>query len=176
MRPRLRRFALRFEFIQADMAAELALASSEMTTPFPCAIFLAYNICAGLTGLEFVQRAYPALQYHFAKGSEIDPEKVEPALEFNRRAYPAIRISFGWRAYLGQCRCLRVSAGACGISSPRGAYFRQGSRLPSTMDHSIANLRRAPQDRSGYLPSVRVAGDPQRIEPIANSKQKSSPS
>src|SRR5437016_4568302 len=33
------------------MAAELALASSGMTTPFPCAIFLAYNICAGLTGL-----------------------------------------------------------------------------------------------------------------------------
>ena len=52
MRPRLRRFALRFESIHADMAAELALASSGMTTPFPCAIFLAYNICAGLTGLE----------------------------------------------------------------------------------------------------------------------------
>jgi hypothetical protein len=36
------------------MAAELALAlaSSGMTTPFPCAIFLAYNICAGLTGLK----------------------------------------------------------------------------------------------------------------------------
>jgi hypothetical protein len=34
------------------MAAELAFASSEMTTPFPCAIFLAYNICAGLTGLK----------------------------------------------------------------------------------------------------------------------------
>jgi hypothetical protein len=32
------------------MAAELALASSGMMTPFPCAIFLAYNICAGLTG------------------------------------------------------------------------------------------------------------------------------
>jgi len=48
----LRRFALRFESIHADMAAELALASSGMTTPFPCAIFLAYNICAGLGGLE----------------------------------------------------------------------------------------------------------------------------
>ena len=36
---------------QADMAAALALASSGMTTPFACAIFLAYNICAGLTGL-----------------------------------------------------------------------------------------------------------------------------
>src|SRR5271165_4031399 len=34
------------------MAAELALASSGMTTPFPCAIFLAYKICPGLTGLE----------------------------------------------------------------------------------------------------------------------------
>ena len=30
----------------------MALASSGMTTPFPCAIFLACNICAGLTGLE----------------------------------------------------------------------------------------------------------------------------
>jgi hypothetical protein len=36
------------------MAAELALASSGMTTPFPCAIFLAYNICAGLTGFPGV--------------------------------------------------------------------------------------------------------------------------
>ena len=35
------------------MAAELALASSGMTTPFTCAIFLAYNICAGLTDLEW---------------------------------------------------------------------------------------------------------------------------
>src|SRR5580658_8528923 len=52
LRPRLRRFVLRFESIHADMAAELALASSGITTPFPCAIFLAYNICAGLTGLE----------------------------------------------------------------------------------------------------------------------------
>src|ERR1700720_2625365 len=51
LRPRLRRFAPRFESIHADMAAELALASSGITTPFPCAIFLAYNICAGLTGL-----------------------------------------------------------------------------------------------------------------------------
>src|SRR6202035_825065 len=51
-RPRLRRFVPRFESIHADMAAELALASSGMTTPFPCAIFLAYNICAGLTGLK----------------------------------------------------------------------------------------------------------------------------
>jgi len=30
---------------------------------------------------EFVQRAFPELQHHFAKGSEIDPEKVEPVLE-----------------------------------------------------------------------------------------------
>jgi hypothetical protein len=52
LRPCLRRFAPRFESIHADMAAELALASSGMTTPFPCAILLAYNICAGLTGLE----------------------------------------------------------------------------------------------------------------------------
>ena len=48
-----RRFALRFEFIRADIAAELALASPGMTPPFPCAIFLAYGICAGLAGLEF---------------------------------------------------------------------------------------------------------------------------
>jgi hypothetical protein len=41
----------RFESIHADIAAELALASSGMTTPFPCAIFFAYNNCAGLTGL-----------------------------------------------------------------------------------------------------------------------------
>src|SRR5215510_6100620 len=33
------------------MAAELALASSGMTRPFPCAIFLAYSNWAGLTGL-----------------------------------------------------------------------------------------------------------------------------
>ena len=44
--------------IQADMAAELALASSGMATPFPCAIFLAYNICAGLTGF---QSAFPSV-------------------------------------------------------------------------------------------------------------------
>ena len=37
--------------IQADIAAELALASSGMTRPFPCAIFLAYSNWAGLTGL-----------------------------------------------------------------------------------------------------------------------------
>src|SRR5450756_1402559 len=51
LRPRLRRFVPRFESIHADMAAELALASSGMMTPFTCAIFLAYNICFGLTGL-----------------------------------------------------------------------------------------------------------------------------
>jgi hypothetical protein len=51
LRPRLRRFVPRLESIHADMAAELALASSGMMTPFPCEIFLAYNICAGLTGL-----------------------------------------------------------------------------------------------------------------------------
>ena len=37
--------------IHADMAAELALASSGMTTPFPSAIFLAYSNCPGLSGL-----------------------------------------------------------------------------------------------------------------------------
>ena len=47
----VRRFESRFASIQTDMAAELALASSGMTTPLLCAIFLAYNICAGLTGL-----------------------------------------------------------------------------------------------------------------------------
>ena len=50
MRLRLRRLLSRFESIHADRAAELALASSEMTTPFPRAIFVAYIICAGLTG------------------------------------------------------------------------------------------------------------------------------
>ncbi len=51
LRLRARRFVSRFASIQADMAAELALASSGIMMPFPCAIFLAYNICAGLTGL-----------------------------------------------------------------------------------------------------------------------------
>src|SRR3954447_1601234 len=50
LRPRLRRFVSRFESIQAD-TAELALASSGMTRPFACAIFLAYSNWAGLTGL-----------------------------------------------------------------------------------------------------------------------------
>jgi hypothetical protein len=43
---------LEFDSIHTDMAAELALASSGMTRPFPCAIFLAYSNWAGLTGLE----------------------------------------------------------------------------------------------------------------------------
>ncbi|SRR6266516_1952814 len=30
---------------------------------------------------EFVRRAFPELQHHFAKGIDIDPEKVEPVLE-----------------------------------------------------------------------------------------------
>jgi hypothetical protein len=51
LRLRPRRFLSRFESIQADMAAELALASPGMTRPFPCAIFLAYSNWAGLTGL-----------------------------------------------------------------------------------------------------------------------------
>ena len=34
-----------------NIAAELVLASSGMMRPFPCASFLAYNNCAGLTGL-----------------------------------------------------------------------------------------------------------------------------
>ena len=37
--------------IHADIAAELVFASFGMMRPFPCAIFLAYNNCAGLTGL-----------------------------------------------------------------------------------------------------------------------------
>ena len=49
--PRLRRLLSRFESIHADIAAELALASSGMTRPFPRAIFLAYSNWAGLTGL-----------------------------------------------------------------------------------------------------------------------------
>ena len=51
LRLRLRRFVPRFESIHADMAAELAFASSGMTMPFPCAIFSAYNNCPGLAGL-----------------------------------------------------------------------------------------------------------------------------
>ena len=51
MRPLLRRFVPLFESIHAAIAAELALASSGMTTPFPSAIFVAYNNWAGLTGL-----------------------------------------------------------------------------------------------------------------------------
>ena len=50
----LRRLVSRFASIQTDMAAELACASSGMTTPFPCAIFFAYNICAGVTALGSV--------------------------------------------------------------------------------------------------------------------------
>ena len=44
--------------IHSDIAAELALASSGMTMPFRCAIFLAYNDCAGLTGFPSV--SFPA--------------------------------------------------------------------------------------------------------------------
>ena len=51
LRPLLRRFVPWFESIHADIAAESVFASSGMMRPFPCAIFLAYNICAGLTGL-----------------------------------------------------------------------------------------------------------------------------
>jgi hypothetical protein len=51
LRPPLRRLVSRFESIHAAIAAELALASSGTTTPFPSAIFVAYNNCAGLTGL-----------------------------------------------------------------------------------------------------------------------------
>src|ERR1700688_3451994 len=47
----LRRFLTRFVSIHADIAAELVLASSGMMRPFSCASFLAYNNCAGLTGL-----------------------------------------------------------------------------------------------------------------------------
>ena len=36
---------------------------------------------AGLKERRFVQRAFPELQRHFARGSEIDPEKAESALE-----------------------------------------------------------------------------------------------
>ena len=54
LRRGLRRFVSLFEAIHADMAVELAFASSGMTTPFPCAIFFAYNICAGVTALGSV--------------------------------------------------------------------------------------------------------------------------
>ena len=48
---RLLRFVPWADWIHADMAAELDLASSGMTMPFSCAIFSANDICAGLTGL-----------------------------------------------------------------------------------------------------------------------------
>jgi hypothetical protein len=48
MRPLLRRFAPLFKSIHAAIAAELALTASGMTTPFPNAIFVADNNCAGL--------------------------------------------------------------------------------------------------------------------------------
>ena len=51
LRPPLRRLLPRFASIHADITAELALASSGTMSPFPCAIFLAYSSCAGLTGL-----------------------------------------------------------------------------------------------------------------------------
>ena len=65
---------------------------------------------------EFVQRALPTLQHHFAEGGEIDPEKVEPNLELIEAGSLAIAISFDWRVCLGQCRCPWGSAGACAIS------------------------------------------------------------
>jgi len=52
LRRLLARSVLSCDPIHADMAAELALVSSEMTIPFARAIFSANNICAGLTGLE----------------------------------------------------------------------------------------------------------------------------
>ena len=51
LRLSLRRFLPRFVSIHADIAAELVLASSGMMRPLPRASFLAYNNCAGLTGL-----------------------------------------------------------------------------------------------------------------------------
>ena len=51
LRPLLRRLVSLFASIHAAIAAELALASSGMVTPFASAIFIAYNNCAGLTGL-----------------------------------------------------------------------------------------------------------------------------
>ena len=52
LRLRLLRTVPWFDSIHADMAAELALISSGMTTPFSRAIFSANDICAGLAGLE----------------------------------------------------------------------------------------------------------------------------
>src|SRR3954453_2779013 len=43
--------SIRARIRHALHAVELALASSGMTRPFPCAIFLAYSNWAGLTGL-----------------------------------------------------------------------------------------------------------------------------
>ena len=39
-------------YLVGYLAAQLALASSGMMMPLPWAIFLAYNICAGLAGLK----------------------------------------------------------------------------------------------------------------------------
>jgi nucleoid DNA-binding protein len=66
LRLRLRRFVPRFASIHADMVAELAIASSGMTMPFPCAIFLAYNDCAGLAGLGPI---LPAISPSFFLGA-----------------------------------------------------------------------------------------------------------
>src|SRR6266851_9655112 len=55
MGPGLWRVLPRFESIHADIAAELVFASSGMMMPFPCAIFLAYNDCAGLTHRFWVE-------------------------------------------------------------------------------------------------------------------------
>src|SRR5882762_2989005 len=52
LRLSLRRFLPRFASIHSDITTELVLASSGMMSPFPCASFLAYNNCAGLTGLR----------------------------------------------------------------------------------------------------------------------------
>jgi len=62
---------------------------------------------------RFVQRAYPALQHHFAKDSEIDPEKVEPALEL----IDAHTLSVGELILVSACVCgFRPKAASGGMT------------------------------------------------------------
>src|ERR1700694_4154058 len=88
------------------MAAELALASSGMTTPFACAIFLAYNICAGLTGLG---SSFPAVSPSAFLGAcclrnarQIDIDVLQPGgglMPFCRARLSAKRFIAGVGGY-----------------------------------------------------------------------------
>ena len=80
LRLRLLRSVPWFDSIHEDMAAELALASSGMTMPFPCAIFSANNICAGLAGLGPSSPAVSPPAFlgacWFRNARQIDPDFV----------------------------------------------------------------------------------------------------